>query len=128
MPLIEKKCRFTESNTSESSDESSIGLGTDREAVATYSSLYTIQSCRFREIVTHFKRTKGDRWLDQLHVFLLSCKAQCSNVQKEVGGRNFSLGGGVKRRGGGGEIFCRHGVEKDVGGQILSSIIKERGK
>ena len=48
--------------------------------------------------------------------------------KRRWGGRNFSLGGGVERRGGGVEIFCRHGVEKDVGGQILSSIIKERGK
>src|SRR6218665_4089330 len=48
-------------------------------------------------------------------------------VQKEVGGRNFSLGGGVERRGGGAEIFCRQGVEKEVEGRILSSIIEERG-
>ena len=36
-------------------------------------------------------------------------------VQKEVGGRNFSLGGGVETRGGGVEIFFRHGLEKEVG-------------
>ena len=41
-------------------------------------------------------------------------------VQKEVGGRNFSLGGGVERRGGGVEFFFRYGIEKEVGGRILS--------
>src|SRR6218665_45504 len=35
-------------------------------------------------------------------------------VQKEVGGSKFSLGGGVERRGGGGEIFFRHGFGKEV--------------
>ena len=37
------------------------------------------------------------------------------------------MGGGVERRGRGVEIFFPHGVGKEGGGRILSSIIKERG-
>ena len=38
-------------------------------------------------------------------------------VQKEVGGRNFSLGRGVERRGGGSKFFFRWGVERRGGGR-----------
>src|SRR6218665_1510891 len=48
-------------------------------------------------------------------------------VQKEVGGRHFSLGGGLRDEVGV-DIFFRNGVEKEMGGRILSSFIKERGK
>ena len=41
---------------------------------------------------------------------------QCSNCPKEGGGgRNFCLGGGVERRGGGVEIFFDTGLKKRCG-------------
>ena len=43
-------------------------------------------------------------------------------------GRNFSLGGGLRDEVGGSKFFFRHGVEKEVGSRILSSIIEERSK
>jgi len=48
-------------------------------------------------------------------------------VQKEVGGRHFSLGGGLRDEVGG-RNFGRHGAEKEVGVRLLSSIIEERGQ
>ena len=48
-------------------------------------------------------------------------------VQKEVGGRNFSVGGAVERRGGGSKFFSTRGWKRG-GGRILLSIIEERGK
>ena len=47
-------------------------------------------------------------------------------VQKEVGGRNLSLGGGLRDEGGGQHFFSTQG-EKEVEGRILSSIIEEIG-
>ena len=44
----------------------------------------------------------------------------------EVGSR-FFVGVGREKRWGGQKIV-RHGIEKEVGGRILSSIIEERGK
>src|SRR6218665_29111 len=69
-----------------------------------------------------------------MYVFMYGCMyvhvySSVRIVQKEVGGLKFFFRwGGVERRGGGGEIFFRRGVEKEVGGRILSSIIEERGK
>jgi len=40
-------------------------------------------------------------------------------VQKEVGGRNFSLGRGVERRGGGSKFFFRWGLRDEVGVEIF---------
>src|SRR6218665_4017381 len=61
-------------------------------------------------------------------VYVCVCM-QCSNCQSGGGGSRFFVGGGVESRGRGVEIFFPHGVEKEVGGgQILSSIIEERGK
>ena len=62
----------------------------------------------------------------QLAIFGPS-KCSVRIVQKEVVGRNFSLGGGLRDEVGGRNFF-RHGVEKEVGGRILSSILEERGK
>ena len=50
-------------------------------------------------------------------------------LSKRRWGSTFSLGGGLRDEvGGGGRKFFRHGVEKEVGGRILSAIIEERGE
>src|SRR6218665_444092 len=43
-------------------------------------------------------------------------------VRKEVGGRNFSLGGGLRDEVGGVEFFFRHGVEKEAGGEFYHQL------